>query len=335
MENIENKMSLVKETKYILEKLGHNPRKRFGQNFLISENTIKNIIQKSEITKDDLVIEIGPGIGSLTKYLLESAKEVICIEIDNDLSSFLEDRFRLYDNFKLINEDVLKVDLEKKVLESGYKRENIKIVANLPYYITTPIILSLLDLDILDITVMVQKEVAERFTEKSLSKKRSNITYIIEFEADAKILFNVSKNNFMPAPKVDSSIISLKLKTKEEKKKLILDAIKELKEDIEAENEAENENNNEYKNIDFDLKNICTELSSEEVFKIKEEALDIIKHGFMHKRKKLISALKLANKYDISKIEKGMDILNISKDIRAEKINLNEYIKLSYIYLFL
>lgn len=327
MENLENKMSLVKETKYILEKLGHNPRKRFGQNFLISENIIKNIIQKSEITKDDLVIEIGPGIGSLTKYLLESAKEVICIEIDNDLASFLEDRFRLYDNFKLINEDVLKVDLENEVLESGYKRENIKIVANLPYYITTPIILSLLDLDISDITVMVQKEVAERFTEKSLSKKRSNITYIIELEADAKVLFNVSKNNFMPSPKVDSSIISLKLKTKEEKKKLILDAVNELKENIDNENKCEN--------IENISKNFDTNLNEEEVLKIKEKALDIIKHGFMHKRKKLISALKLANKYDISKIEKGMDILNISKDIRAEKINLNEYIKLSYIYLFL
>lgn len=333
MENLENKMSLVKETKYILEKLGHNPRKRFGQNFLISENTIKNILQKSEITKEDLVIEIGPGIGSLTKYLLESAKEVICIEIDNDLARFLEDRFRLYDNFKLINEDVLKVDLRNKVLKSGYKRKNIKIVANLPYYITTPIILSLLDLDISDITVMVQKEVAERFTEKSLSKKRSNITYIIEFEADAKILFNVSKNNFMPSPKVDSSIISLKLKTKEEKKKLILDAVNELKEKIE--DEDKNEFENECENIDFDLEKINTDLSFEEVLKIKEVALDIIKHGFMHKRKKLISALKLAHKYDISKIEKGMDILNISKDIRAEKINLNEYIKLSYIYLFL
>lgn len=309
----EESLSLIKETKYILEKLGHNPRKRFGQNFLISENVIKNIAEKSGITKEDLVIEIGPGIGSLTKYLLEYSKEVIAIEIDNDLAEFLEDRFKFYENFNLINEDVLKVDIESLIKEKGYKRENVKVVANLPYYITTPIVLSLLDLNLDSITVMVQKEVAERFTEKELSKKRSHITYKIEFESDAKILFNVSKNNFMPAPKVDSSILYLKLKKQKEKEDLILNEIESLCEE-----------------------NISKEdLNKKDLKKIKEFALDIIKYGFMHKRKKITSALKLANIYNMEKMEKALDKLNISKDIRAEKIKLNEYIKLAYIYLFL
>lgn len=302
-------MSLVKETKYILEKLGHNPRKRYGQNFLISENTLRRIVEEAKISKEDLVIEIGPGIGSLTKYLLEKAYKVIAVEIDNDLSTFLNERFKMYNNFELINEDVLKIDLDEIIKKSGKKRENIKVVANLPYYITTPIILSLFEKEINTITVMVQKEVAKRFTIKDMTKERSNITYLIEYNAYSEILFDVSKNNFMPAPKVDSSIICLKLKEKEEKKKFILDCIADL--------------------------NFKKNITEKEILDIKVLAFDIIKNAFMHKRKKITTSIKMSGKYDKCKIEEILEKLNIDKNIRPEKINLCEYIKIAFLYLFL
>lgn len=299
-------MSLVQETKYILEKLGHNPRKRYGQNFLISEEILDRIVKESNITKEDLVIEIGPGIGSLTKKILEVESKVIAVEIDRDLSEFLNDRFKMYENFSLINEDVLKVDLNRVIKESGYLRENVKIVANLPYYITTPIILNLFDLDIDSITVMVQKEVAERFTVKEYTKERSSITYTMEFNADAKILFYVGKNNFMPKPKIDSAIINLKLKTNEEKEEMIKNALSEI--DV-------------------------NDLSLEDISKVSNFTMDIIKFGFMHKRKKLIKALELSG-IDKKKMENIFNKMEIDLNIRAEKISLNEYIKISYLYLF-
>lgn len=311
-------MSLIKETKYILEKLGHNPRKRFGQNFLISENILKRIVEEANISKDDLVIEIGPGIGCLTKYLLDYAGDVMSIEIDNDLAAFLEERFKLYNNFKLINEDVLKVDLDKIIKESGKKRENIKVVANLPYYITTPIITSLFGKNIYSVTVMVQKEVAERFTVKNLGKERSNITYLIEYNADAEILFNVSKNNFMPSPKVDSSIINLRLRTYKEKKDIIIRSIIEL--DLEK--------------LNLNEENILN-LKDENIKKISEICMDIIKCGFMHKRKKLITSLSISGIYNKSKITEILNILNLNENIRPEKLYLNEYIKIAFLYLFL
>lgn len=311
-------LSLIKETKYILEKLGHNPRKRFGQNFLISENILKKIVEEANISKDDLIIEIGPGIGSLTKYLLDYAGDVISIEIDNDLASFLEERFKLYNNFQLINLDVLKVDLDEIIKKSGKKRENIKVVANLPYYITTPIITSLFGKNIYSVTVMVQKEVAERFTVKNLGKERSNITYVIEYNADAEILFNVSRNNFMPAPKVDSSIINLKLRTDKDKKDIIIKSIMEL--DLEKLNLSE--------------ENILN-LKDENIKKIADTCMDIIKCGFMHKRKKMITSLSMSGIYDKSKTNEILNILQINENIRPEKLYLNEYVKIAFLYLFL
>lgn len=306
MEGMEE-ISLVKETKYILEKLGHNPRKRYGQNFLISEEILDRIVKESNITKEDLVIEIGPGIGSLTKKILDERCKVIAVEIDRDLSEFLNERFKMYENFSLINEDVLKVDLNKVIKDSGYLRENVKIVANLPYYITTPIILNLFDLNVNSITVMVQKEVAERFTVKEYTKERSSITYLMEFNADAEILFYVGKNNFMPKPKIDSAIINLKLKTKEEKEKMVRDVLSEIN---------------------------VSDISLEDILKLSDFTMDIIKFGFMHKRKKLIKALELSG-IDKNKMEKVFDNIGINLNIRAEKISLNEYIKISYLYLFL
>ncbi len=155
--------NILEETNYILKKYNIRANKNLGQNFLINQHVIDEIINSSEINKEDLVIEIGPGLGTLTKQLLEIAGKVICIELDEKMVKILKDRFSLYENFEIINDDVLKVNL-KQIIE----RENrkCKIVANLPYYITTPIIMKLLEsnLNIETITVMIQKEVANRLT---------------------------------------------------------------------------------------------------------------------------------------------------------------------------
>ena len=160
-------MNLEQETKYILNKYNAHANKGYGQNFLIDQNVVDGILEKAEVNKNDLIIEIGPGLGNLTSPLLESAGKVICIELDPKMVSILTDRFSLYKNFELINEDVLKVDLNK-LIEDNSQFKTAKVVANLPYYITTPIIMKLLEdkLKLERITVMVQKEVAERLAEK-------------------------------------------------------------------------------------------------------------------------------------------------------------------------
>ena len=207
--------NIFEETKYILKKYGITANKSLGQNFLISDEAVEGIIEKSEVCKEDFVIEIGPGLGTLTKYLLDNAGKVLCIELDTRMIKILNDRFSLYENFELINEDVLKVDL-KKVIEENLKIEgikNVKVVANLPYYITTPIIMKLLEerLNIKSITVMVQKEVAERLAEKPGGKESGAITYSIAYYTDAKIVLNVGRECFVPSPEVDSAVIKLDL----------------------------------------------------------------------------------------------------------------------------
>lgn len=161
--------NLVEETRNIMKKYGIRANKDLGQNFLINNEVVENIVNSSEISQDDMVIEIGPGLGTLTKYLLEKAGKVLCIELDKKMIEILEDRFEEYSNFEIINDDVLKVDLNKIIKENkeNEKIKNVKIVANLPYYITTPIIMKLLEekLDIESITVMIQKEVADRLIE--------------------------------------------------------------------------------------------------------------------------------------------------------------------------
>ena len=160
-------MNLEQETKYILNKYNAQANKSYGQNFLIDQNVVDGIIEHAGVCKDDLIIEIGPGLGSLTSPLLENAGKVICIELDPKMVSILKDRFSLYENFELINDDVLKVDFNK-IIEEKNNFKTAKVVANLPYYITTPIIMKLLEdkLNLESITVMVQKEVAERLADK-------------------------------------------------------------------------------------------------------------------------------------------------------------------------
>ena len=192
--------------------------KNLGQNFLINEEVVKKIINCSQISKEDLVIEIGPGLGTLTKFLLEEAGKVICIELDTKMIKILEDRFSLYNNFELINNDVLKVDLKeliKSEKENG-KIKNLKIVANLPYYITTPIIMKLLEeeLELESITVMIQKEVADRLIANPGQKNTGAITYSVYYYATSESILEVPNTSFIPEPEVTSKVIKLNIRNK-------------------------------------------------------------------------------------------------------------------------
>ena len=208
-------MNLLNETKFIMNKYGIQANKKFGQNFLINENVVNEIVEKADISNADLIIEIGPGLGTLTSKLLEKAGKVIAIEIDTKVIDILTDRFKLYNNFELINQDILKTDLQKLIdenLNNGLSK--CKVVANLPYYITTPIIIKLLEnrLNIESITVMVQKEVASRLTAiPGKNKDIGAISYDIYYYSDADIVLNVPRTDFLPSPDVDSAVINLKL----------------------------------------------------------------------------------------------------------------------------
>ncbi len=208
--------NILEETKFIMKKYNIKANKNLGQNFLISQEVVEKIVDCSEITKEDLVIEIGPGLGTLTKYLLEKAGKVICIELDTKMLKILEDRFSLYNNFEIINEDVLKVDLKNiiKTEKENTKIKNAKIVANLPYYITTPIIMKLLEekLDLESITVMIQKEVADRLIAIPGQKNTGAITYTVYYYATSEGIMEVPNNSFIPEPEVTSKVIKLNIR---------------------------------------------------------------------------------------------------------------------------
>lgn len=276
-------MNLEKETKFIMNKYNITANKNYGQNFLIDENIVQTIVEKAQVNKNDLIIEIGPGLGNLTKYLLESAGKVICIELDNNVIKILNDRFSLFDNFELINNDILKVDLNKLIKDNS-QFSNVKVVANLPYYITTPIIMKLLEdhLDLTSITVMVQKEVALRLTEKPGGKETGAITYSINYYTNPSIVLNVSKECFIPSPKVDSAVIKLEL-----------------------------------------LKKPKVEVENEKLF------FQIIKTAFLQKRKTLINSLSNNGFSNKDFLEKMLNDLNIDLKIRAEKLTLEDFAKIT------
>ncbi len=203
------KLATYQRTKEIIEKHDFFMKKNFGQNFLIDQHVINKIINIADISKDDLIIEIGPGIGTLTEELLQRAGKVITIEIDKKLIPILNDTLSSYDNLEIINEDVLKVDIREIVENSGYK--SAKLVANLPYYITTPIIMELLEkrFPISQITVMIQKEVANRMSAKVGTKDYGALTLAVNYYATSYLVANVPPNCFMPRPNVDSAVIQL------------------------------------------------------------------------------------------------------------------------------
>ena len=227
--------NILEETKTIMKKYNIRANKSLGQNFLINNEVVENIVNSSEIKKEDMVIEVGPGLGTLTKYLLEKAGKVLCIELDTKMIKILNDRFSGYDNFEVINADVLKVNLNE-IIEESKKNENIKnvkVVANLPYYITTPIIMKLLEdkLDIESITVMIQKEVADRLIEIPGGKNTGAITHTVYYYCESEKIMEVPNSSFIPEPEVTSEVIKLNIRKNPpidgSNKELLFDIIKE------------------------------------------------------------------------------------------------------------
>lgn len=281
-------MNTLNKTKTILNKYNIKANKRFGQNFLIDDNILTNIINASNITKDELVIEIGPGLGNLTEYILEKAGYALLIEIDQNMIKIINDRFKNYNNYTLVNEDILKIDIDKKIEEVeqkiNSKFKKIKVVANLPYYITTPIIFKLLQDEnrIDDMTVMVQKEVAERMVAKSNTKDYGILTLMVKYLSDANIDFIVPKESFIPAPNVTSAIITL---------------------------------------------------SKNKKYKVKNEQLffELIRSSFSQRRKTMVNSLSSTkfNNLDKPQLNDIFEKLNIDKNVRAEQLEIEEFIKIS------
>ena len=280
-------MNTLKKTKMILNKYDIKANKRFGQNFLIDDNILENIVEVSNISKSDLVIEIGPGLGNLTEYIIDKAGYMLLVEIDNKMIQILNERFKEKDNYSLLNNDVLKINLDENIDEIekklNIKFNKIKVVANLPYYITTPILFKLLQDEsrIDSITVMVQKEVAERMVAHSKTKDYGILTLMVKYLSDANIEFVVPKESFIPAPNVTSAIISLRKNKK---------------------------------------------------FNVKDEKLffDLIHKSFAKRRKTMINSLYLSNFNGLKK-EKVNEIfskLGMDKNVRAEELEIEDYIKI-------
>ena len=203
-------LGIPRNTIDILQKYQFNFQKKFGQNFLIDTSVLDRIISAAEITKDDCVLEIGPGIGTMTQYLAESAREVVAVEIDKNLIPILGETLAEYENVTILNEDILKVDLNKIVEEKNGGRP-IKVVANLPYYITTPIIMGLFEnhIPLKSITIMVQKEVADRMQVGPGTKDYGALSLAVQYYAKPEIVANVPPNCFIPRPNVGSAVIRL------------------------------------------------------------------------------------------------------------------------------
>lgn len=199
------------ETIAVLQRYGFNFQKKYGQNFLIDTHVLDKIIGAAQIGPNDFVLEIGPGIGTMTQYLAEAAREVVAVEIDTKLIPILQDTLKEYDNVTVLNEDILKVDI-RKIAEEKNGGKPIKVVANLPYYITTPIIMGLFESEVpLDsITVMVQKEVADRMQVGPGTKDYGALSLAVQYYAEPYIVANVPPNCFIPRPAVGSAVIRLK-----------------------------------------------------------------------------------------------------------------------------
>mgnify|MGYP000233211856 FL=1 len=279
-------MNIYEETKMIMKRYNLDFKKKFGQNFLTSEEILKEIISKARISKDDIILEIGPGIGTLTSKLLETGAEVISVEVDLELIRPLKERFFMYNNFSIISADILKIDIYSeivKILESKGKTLNdkkIKVVANIPYYITTPIMFKLLESRniVSEIYIMVQKEVAERICAKIGTKESSSITYMVSYYTEYLWDIYVDKTKFVPSPKVDSKVIALKFREKP-----------------------------------------YPEVKNEELY------FEIIRSAFLHRRKTFLNSISASNKIEKKIISNIMEELGIDLRIRAEKITDKRY----------
>lgn len=277
------------ETKKIVQEHNFVFKKKFGQNFITNSQVLKDIVEKAEISSEDIVLEIGPGAGGLTVELAKYAKEVIAIEIDTSLEPILDQTLKGYRNIEVIFEDVLKWDL-KSFLQERYAGESIKVVANLPYYITTPILMKLLEerLPLKSITIMVQKEVADRIQAQPGGKDYGAITLAVAYYADAKIVMTVPPHVFIPAPKVVSAVLHLKMKEKS--------AVSEGK-----------------------------HLSEEEERKL----FQIISAAFEQRRKTLVNALGNKGITTKEKVKAALSQMELPEDIRGERLSLEEFMELS------
>lgn len=203
-------LGIPSNTIAILQKYNFNFQKKYGQNFLVDTHVLDKIIESADITKEDCVLEIGPGIGTMTQYLAESAREVVAVEIDKNLIPILQDTLSEYDNITIVNDDILKVDIHK-IVEEKNQGKPIKVVANLPYYITTPIIMGLFEskVPLKSITIMVQKEVADRMQVGPGTKDYGALSLAVQYYAMPKIVAQVPPNCFIPRPNVGSAVIRL------------------------------------------------------------------------------------------------------------------------------
>ncbi len=203
--------SLAYKTKQIIKKYEFNFKKNFGQNFLVDERVLDKIVSAAQISKNDLIIEVGPGIGTLTQAMAKKAGKVISVEIDKTLVPVLKELLEDYDNIEIINEDILKVDIKKIIENHKGMGMNVKMVANLPYNITTPIIMNILEnhIPLESLTVMIQKEVAYRMNAKPSTKDYGSLSLVCQYYCEPYIVANVPQNCFMPRPNVDSAVIKL------------------------------------------------------------------------------------------------------------------------------
>ncbi|MCC5911125.1 MAG: 16S rRNA (adenine(1518)-N(6)/adenine(1519)-N(6))-dimethyltransferase RsmA [Clostridiaceae bacterium] len=226
------KIASPKKTKEIVNQYQFKFSKSLGQNFLIDENILMKIIDGAEISKEDHVIEIGPGIGSLTQYIAEKAKSVLAIEIDKTLLPILHKTLEDYDNVEVINHDVLKVDI-KKIIEERFKGEKVKVIGNLPYYVTTPIVMKFLEeqVPMTSLTIMIQHEVAQRMEAKPSTKEYGALSVAVQYYCDPKKIVKVPPSVFIPQPKVESTVIRLDVlqqpKVKVTDKKLFFTVVKD------------------------------------------------------------------------------------------------------------
>ena len=221
------RIATVKKTSEILGNFSFFMKKNYGQNFLISPNVPSYIAEHSNIDKETLVIEIGPGVGALTQFLLEKAKKVICYEIDKDLIPILKEVLKEYNNLEVINKDILKVEIEKEIDLNEYK--NVVVASNLPYYITSEILIKLFKIDYpFTIVAMMQKEVAKRILKSSGGKDENELTLCSKYFTEFSLLKEVSKNDFFPRPNVDSTVLIFKKKKNIEEREEFINFIKVL-----------------------------------------------------------------------------------------------------------
>lgn len=227
-----DKIASPKKTKEIIQEHQFRFSKSLGQNFLIDKNILENIVEAAEVTKEDYVIEVGPGIGSLTQHIADEAGKVIAIEIDRNLIPILQKTLADYDNIEVIHEDVLKVDLHK-IIEEKFGGRKVKVIANLPYYVTTPIIMKFLEekIPMTSMTVMIQQEVAQRMEAVPSTKDYGALSVAVQYYCDPKIMLKVPPSVFIPQPKVDSTVIRLdvleKPKVHVEKEKLFFGIVRD------------------------------------------------------------------------------------------------------------